>query len=126
MAAEATQQPEKVSKHKACLDDAVGEIRRSEFVSLDLEFSGLSISNIKYETVEDYYLVSRQSVPSFLAVELGLCCVRRDPDNDKQWILTPFTFPLYPSRRTLFYSDSISLSWLIQQGFDIQKWVDEG
>eukprot|EP01056_Protomagalhaensia_sp_Gyna25_P000930 Protomagalhaensia_sp_Gyna_25__929@NODE_1448_length_1825_cov_68_614222_g1172_i0_p1_GENE_NODE_1448_length_1825_cov_68_614222_g1172_i0NODE_1448_length_1825_cov_68_614222_g1172_i0_p1_ORF_typecomplete_len357_score60_79CAF1/PF04857_20/1e42_NODE_1448_length_1825_cov_68_614222_g1172_i07351805 len=118
-------QIKKSQKHKECLDDAIKEIKRAEFVSIDLEFSGICFSNKKFDSVEEYYQSHTQSVPNFLAVELGVCCVRRG-DKLNEWIFSPFTFPLYPSQRTLFFSDSISLSWLIQQGFDIQKWVSDG
>eukprot|EP01054_Gregarina_sp_Poly1_P010744 Gregarina_sp_Poly_1__10743@NODE_819_length_6147_cov_44_607072_g593_i0_p2_GENE_NODE_819_length_6147_cov_44_607072_g593_i0NODE_819_length_6147_cov_44_607072_g593_i0_p2_ORF_typecomplete_len384_score39_23CAF1/PF04857_20/1_7e47_NODE_819_length_6147_cov_44_607072_g593_i017752926 len=116
----------KSDRHRRCLDDAIEEISRSEFVALDLEFSGLCLTSKKYESPEDYYQFCVESIPNFLAVELGICCVRRSQENINEWIFSPFNFHLYPSKRTLFFSDSLSLSWLIQQGFDIQKWVEDG
>ncbi|KAH0486970.1 MAG: uncharacterized protein KVP18_001004 [Porospora cf. gigantea A] len=108
------------------LDEACSDILKAEFVAVDLEFTGLFMEFQKHATVEQYYEYCADNVWKFAAVQLGVCAAYRDPARPSEWILCPYNFHIWPSRRRVFLSDSSSLSYLVQAGLDFNDWIRNG
>ena len=77
-------------------------IEGSDFISLDLEFSGYTSSledkEHEYDTVEERYQKVRSVINKFVAFQVGICCWRWD-DTDKKYKYRPFSFYVWPKSK---------------------------
>jgi len=110
---------------KSCISD----IKKSEFVALDLEFSGLfsdvaGPTGMQKLSVDTYFSKCIRSVPEFLPLQLGLCCMRRC--GDYRWELRSHEFNLWPLHRRLFNADFQSLRFLADNAFDFNAFFEHG
>eukprot|EP00439_Symbiodinium_sp_Y106_P002019 s2770_g1.t1 len=110
---------------KKCLSD----IEVADFVALDLEFSGLFVDHQRGPHVLEEYFArcversSTESVPKFLALQLGLCCVQFQKEK-QVWELRTHEFDLWPQDRRLFMVDLQSLQFLRTHGFDFNSFLE--
>eukprot|EP00915_Cephaloidophora_sp_WS-2016_P006266 GHVH01008254.1.p1 GENE.GHVH01008254.1~~GHVH01008254.1.p1 ORF type:complete len:519 (-),score=64.01 GHVH01008254.1:88-1644(-) len=99
-----------------------------EFVSLDLEFSGLTFDDVELNKSTDFHGYFQNLVKgakNFAVVQLGVCLAGRKP-NDHVWHLEPFNIYLFPHRRRLCFVDTTSLTFLSNCGFSFNEWVGNG
>ncbi|CAE7561653.1 STE23, partial [Symbiodinium necroappetens] len=103
-----------------CLSD----IEVADFVALDLEFSGLFVDHQRGpQVLEAYFARCVESVPKFLALQLGLCCVQFQKEK-QVWELRTHEFDLWPQDRRLFTVDLQSLQFLRTHGFDFNAFLE--
>ena len=90
-------------------------IKECEFVSIDLEFSGIHSSLMdqenEFDTVEERYQKVRSVIHQFVAFQVGLCCWRWD-NADKKYKYRPFNFYVWPKSKVLDRSMMFSVSTL--------------
>lgn len=114
------------SAQAAYLDSAIEAIQSSEFVALDLEFSGLLTTLNRPGKLNKYFAVCAESVPKLLTVQLGLCGCRRSDTDADEWLFSPFNLYILPSKRQIFSSDTQTVRWLSHNGFDFRRWITNG
>uniref|UniRef100_A0A7S1F3K8 Poly(A)-specific ribonuclease PARN n=1 Tax=Noctiluca scintillans TaxID=2966 RepID=A0A7S1F3K8_NOCSC len=109
----------------------VEEIRRAEFVAVDLELTGLHLRSERHVGVERCYTAHRDGAQTFLPVQVGICAARRKDKSASgscNWILSPgsvYIFPRESSERHFSVSKS-TLTFLETNGFDFNEWVRHG
>lgn len=96
-------------------------------MAVDLEFTGLFLdaddsSSARSASLQEYYTRCITSIPSFLPLQLGICCAHQ---RDDVWELRVHEFNLWPSKR-LFVSDFKSLQFLREHGFDFNSYLEQG
>ncbi|KAI8338954.1 CAF1 family ribonuclease-domain-containing protein [Chlamydoabsidia padenii] len=104
----------------------------ADFISIDAEFSGLSVPTARFNNRDDaqhrYYKV-KQHVEAFMVVQYGVCAFKK---TNKGYVAKPFNFYIYggdndniQSQRH-FLSNASSLSFLRSNHFDFNKLIDQG
>lgn len=123
---------------KQMVDSVINDIKRAEFVALDLEFSGLFKTSAHHHVFQHYFKDCVESVEQFMVVQLGVCPVWRssthgheqsaetDGDQSDVWHLAPYNFHVFPSSRQIFSADSSTFSWLLDNGFSFRDWIQKG
>lgn len=105
----------------------VSDIEVADFVSLDLEFSGLFLSverERRPQALKAYFQQCVESVPHFLPIQLGICCVRLQQET-LSWELHAHEFNMWPQERRIFTSDLQSLRFLRAHGFDFNAFLEQ-
>lgn len=110
----------------------LNEIRRAEFVTVDLELTGLHVRSERFIGIDRCYSAHREGAKTFLPIQVGICAARRDPTrstpNGAHWILTPVSLYVFP-RETAEIHFSVSAAALVfldNNGFDFNDWVRHG
>lgn len=109
-----------VGTGEAAIACCIADIEAADFVALDLEFSGLFLNFERdFRPMEAYFRKCVDSIPSFLVLQLGICCAKRRP-ADGIWEMRAHEFNLWPRNRgsSIFSADLASLMFLHQHGFD--------
>lgn len=112
------------------------EVRRAEFVAVDLELTGLHVKAERFIGIDRCYSAHRDGAKTFLPVQVGICAARRDMTRSGpngtgcHWVLSPVSLYIFPreaagSERT-FSVAAATLSFLDQNGFDFNAWVRHG
>mmetsp|Transcript_30140 Transcript_30140/g.54985 ORF Transcript_30140/g.54985 Transcript_30140/m.54985 type:complete len:598 (+) Transcript_30140:148-1941(+) len=111
----------------------VEEIRRAEFVSVDLELTGLHVRPERYIGIERCYGAHREGARTFLPVQVGVCAARRVPEKSgngaTHWVLSPgsiYVFPRGEQSERHFSVSTATLLFLHKNGFDFNDWVRQG
>lgn len=105
----------------SAVSQCVSDIEVADFVALDFEFSGLFLNPEREKRIlslDDYYEKCSESVPEFLALQMGVCCARKSKDGSGAWELRTHEFNLWPQDRRIFNLDLQSLRFLSTHGFD--------
>jgi poly(A)-specific ribonuclease len=106
-------------------------LKTAEFYSIDLEFSGLGDRLDYFDTMLERYLSIRKSVSQHLPLQVGITLFHHSPTS-RCYIAHPFTFDVFPATsRQLgleksFTSQSSSLVFLSENGFNFNDWVKNG
>lgn len=114
--------------HRQVLD----EVRRAEFIALDLELTGLHVKNERFIGIERCYSAHRDGAKTFLPVQVGLCAARRDPTRSSagssHWILSPISLYVFPRdiAERHFSVSAATMVFLDQNGFNFNDWVRHG
>ncbi|KEP67103.1 UNVERIFIED_CONTAM: CAF1 family ribonuclease [Hammondia hammondi] len=102
-------------------------LAKAEFVALDVELTGLHMKNEKFLGVDRCYEAHCEGAKNFLPVQLGLCAARRaSAAEPHRWILTPASVYMFPRDARLFQASTGTLMFLRENGFDFNKWLDQG
>ncbi|EPT28730.1 CAF1 family ribonuclease [Toxoplasma gondii ME49] len=102
-------------------------LAKAEFVALDVELTGLHMKNEKFLGVDRCYEAHCEGAKNFLPVQLGLCAARRaSAAEPHKWILTPASVYMFPRDARLFQASTGTLMFLRENGFDFNKWLDQG
>merc|ERR1719221_990217 len=76
------------------------EIRRAEFVAVDLELTGLHVKSERFIGIDRCYAAHREGARTFLPVQVGICAARRDPSRSSgsgcHWVLSPVSVYVFP------------------------------
>eukprot|EP00434_Breviolum_minutum_P034882 symbB.v1.2.030878.t1/scaffold3459.1/size56318/1 len=105
----------------------ISDIEVADFVALDLEFSGLFLDTKRERAAmsyEDYFAKCAESVPNFLVLQLGLCCVQFQSETST-WELRTHQFDLCPQEQRIFNVDMSSLRFLRANGFDFNLFLEK-
>lgn len=108
------------------------EIQRAEFVAIDLEYTGLHVKNERFIGIDRCYEAHKKGAQTFMPVQVGICAARRRPnpsgDQGCHWILSPASIYIFPreSGEHHFSVSSATLSFLHQNGFSFNEWVQNG
>mmetsp|Transcript_101237 Transcript_101237/g.287033 ORF Transcript_101237/g.287033 Transcript_101237/m.287033 type:complete len:599 (-) Transcript_101237:71-1867(-) len=109
------------------------EIRRAEFVAVDLELTGLHTKSERFIGIDRCYAAHREGAKTFLPVQVGICAARRDPTRSVEgggchWILSPASLYVFPRAmgEQHFSVSSAALVFLEANGFDFNDWVRHG
>ncbi|XP_018332138.1 pre-piRNA 3'-exonuclease trimmer-like [Agrilus planipennis] len=111
----------------------VKAVEECRFISIDTEFSGLSVSDklqtSLFDTTPERYEKLRKNCEQLIPVQLGITCFTFDSVNCSYTadiftiFLFPRTFSLYDKR---FVCQSSSLQFLCDNSFDFNKLIYEG
>ncbi|KAF8821641.1 CAF1 family ribonuclease [Cardiosporidium cionae] len=104
----------------------LGAIRKSEFVSIDLELTGLHTRNERFIGVERCYEAHKEGANSFVPLQIGICAARRSEASSRKWILTPSSIYIFPREERVFQVSAGTLSFLRENNFDFNKWISSG
>lgn len=109
------------------------EIRRAEFVAVDLELTGLHMKSERFIGIDRCYSAHRDGARTFLPVQVGICAARRDPtratpEGGCHWIFSPVSLYIFPrdSGEQHFSASTATLLFLEKCGFDFNRWVRDG
>jgi len=108
------------------------EIRRAEFVAVDLELTGLHMRAERYIGIDRCYSAHREGARAFLPVQVGICAARRVPDRGPpggcHWVLSPASVYVFPrdTGEQHFSVSTATLVFLSENGFDFNDWVRHG
>ncbi|CAK0896523.1 unnamed protein product, partial [Prorocentrum cordatum] len=108
------------------------EIKRAEFVAVDLELTGLHVKSERFIGIDRCYGAHREGARTFLPVQVGVCAARREPSKEKDgachWVLSPFSLYVFPrdSGEHHFSVSTATLTFLSSNGFDFNDWVQHG
>ena len=108
-------------------------IESSSFISIDVEFSGLTSKKREnaMDTCNERYQKLVSGIKDFMIMQFGICTFSWDSEN-QQYTAKPFNFYIFPKpyNRQMpdsrFLCQSSSLNFLAEQGFDFNKWISEG
>ncbi|KAL8431395.1 hypothetical protein Efla_001750 [Eimeria flavescens] len=101
-------------------------LRKAEFVSLDLELTGLHARSEKFLGVDPCYAAHAEGARGFMPVQLGLCAARRSEADASRWILTPASIYIFPRDPRIFQATTSTLKFLRQNAFDFNEWISRG
>ncbi|XP_026193338.1 poly(A)-specific ribonuclease PARN [Cyclospora cayetanensis] len=101
-------------------------LRKAEFVSLDLELTGLHARAEKFLGVDRCYAAHAAGARSFMPVQLGLCAARRSEADASRWVLTPASIYIFPRETRVFQATTSTLTFLRQNAFDFNEWISRG
>ncbi|KAF9974628.1 hypothetical protein BGZ73_001927 [Actinomortierella ambigua] len=117
------------------LPDIEKAVAECDFVAMDTEMSGLASPGAipkNIDSLHTRYNKVAANVANFLVLQLGICTFTWS-DDKKAYVARPFNFPCFPASsdggRTgerFFRCQSTSLEFLIQNGFDFNKWIKHG
>jgi poly(A)-specific ribonuclease len=82
------------SHFKESLESIVRDIKASQFIAFDFEFTGLGAAQYEIDlldTVEERYEKLRRSVEKYIPIQLGICCFNYD-EATKTYVAKPFNF----------------------------------
>lgn len=110
------------------------EVRRAEFIAVDLELTGLHVKSERFIGIDRCYSAHREGARTFLPVQVGVCAARRDPSRAPagssgcHWVLSPFSLYVFPrdSGEQHFSVSAATLLFLDSNGFDFNDWVRHG
>ncbi|KAI8597066.1 ribonuclease H-like domain-containing protein [Dissophora ornata] len=110
-------------------------ITECDFVAMDTEMTGLaSPANIPkfQDSLSTRYSKVSVSAANFLVIQLGICTFTWS-DDIGGYEARPFNFPCFPSSadeakagERFFKCQSTSLEFLLNNGFDFNKWIRHG
>jgi len=109
------------------------EIRKAEFVAVDLELTGLHVKSERFIGIDRCYAAHREGARTFVPVQVGICAVRREPSKSKaggaaHWVLSPASIYVFPrdSGEQHFSVSSATMLFLNKNGFNFNEWVQNG
>lgn len=101
-------------------------LRKADFVSLDLELTGLHARSEKFLGVDRCYTAHAEGARGFMPVQLGLCAARRSDSDASRWILTPASVYIFPQDPRVFQATTSTLKFLRDNAFDFNEWISCG
>lgn len=109
------------------------EIRRAEFVAVDLELTGLHLRSERFIGIDRCYSAHREGARTFLPVQVGICAARRVPNHGTSgagchWVLSPASVYVFPREagEQHFSASTATLVFLSENGFNFNDWVRDG
>ncbi|KAH9516996.1 hypothetical protein DERF_007698 [Dermatophagoides farinae] len=113
------------------------QISNCDFISIDCEFSGLFHNqrrNNELDNYEQIYVTTRQNINQFQILQFGLSLFKKTTD-EYNFDCHSYNFYIFPSkciflsedqRDRCFLSQSSSLTFLVENGFDFNKVIRDG
>ena len=106
------------------------DIENSDFISFDLELSGLIQNKFKiYDSPEENFLKSKYNADNFRIIQFGITLFIKNKNNEKEFIAKPYNIYVFPSEKQNngkfdFYIESIIFNK--NHGCDFNKWIKKG
>ena len=106
------------------------DIEESDFISIDLELSGLIQNKYKiYDSPEENFLKAKYDADNFRIIQFGISIFIKDKNNNKEFIAKPYNIYVFPSEKQNngkfnFYIESIIFNK--DHGCDFNKWIKKG
>ncbi|KAL7592306.1 hypothetical protein Lser_V15G35577 [Lactuca serriola] len=124
------------SNFDSSLSDLRRHVRDSDFVSIDLEMTGVTSApwreSFEFDRYDVRYLKVKDSAEKFAVVQFGVCTFRWDPTK-QSFIAHPHNFYIFPrqevggdARSYEFLCQTSSIDFLAKYQFDFNVCVKEG
>mmetsp|Transcript_58050 Transcript_58050/g.180085 ORF Transcript_58050/g.180085 Transcript_58050/m.180085 type:complete len:583 (-) Transcript_58050:58-1806(-) len=116
---------------RAVQSQILEEVRRAEFVAVDLELTGLHVKSERFIGIDRCYAAHREGARTFSPVQVGICAARREPSLSPggcHWVLSPASLYVFPRENgEQHFSVSVAtLLFLDNNGFDFNDWIRHG
>ncbi|CAM8903638.1 unnamed protein product [Rhodiola kirilowii] len=124
------------SNFELSLEDLRRHVKAADFVSIDLEMSGVTSAPwrdpFEFDRFDVRYLNVKDSAENFAVLQFGVCPFRWD--SEKQSLVAhPYNFYIFPRQETaakdssdVFMCQTNSLEFLARYQFDFNKCIKEG
>ncbi|KAK9121325.1 hypothetical protein Syun_018942 [Stephania yunnanensis] len=120
----------------SALSDLRRQVREADFLSVDLEMTGITTApwreSFVFDRLDILYLKIKDSVENFAAVQFGVCPFRWDASKDC-FIAYPYTFYIFPRKELQFDApvyeflcQTASVEFLAKYQFDFNACIREG
>uniref|UniRef100_A0A7N0TZN9 Uncharacterized protein n=1 Tax=Kalanchoe fedtschenkoi TaxID=63787 RepID=A0A7N0TZN9_KALFE len=124
------------SNFEASLEDLRRHVKAADFVSIDLEMTGLTSApwrdSFEFDRCDVKYLKVKDSAEKFAVLQFGVCPFRWDSEK-QSLVANPYNFYIFPSqeaaagsRSSGFMCQTSSLEFLARYQFDFNACVKEG
>ncbi|SJK86398.1 CAF1 family ribonuclease [Babesia microti strain RI] len=110
---------------KSHLQVLLHKIRESDFVTFDVEYTGLHVKDERFIGVSKCYQAHSVGAKTFMPCQLGLTSAKFNPDTNA-WEITPSSIYIYPSQDRNFQVSTTALNFLRDNNFDFNQWVNHG
>ncbi|CAK8565755.1 unnamed protein product [Lathyrus sativus] len=125
-----------VANFEPSLAELRHHVRSSDFVSIDLEMTGVTSSpwreSFKFDRSDVRYLKIRDSASRFAVVQFGVCPFRWDSSN-QSFVAYPYNFYIFPRQEldgfgpcNEFLCQTTSINFLAKYQFDFNVFIHEG
>lgn len=124
------------SNFEAALAELRRHVRESDFVSIDLEMTGITSApwreSFEFDRPDIQYLKIKDSAQKFAVLQFGVCPFRWDP-HSSSFVAQPHNFYIFPRKE--IGGDGVSYDFLCQTGsleflakyqFDFNTCINEG
>ncbi|BAM40452.1 uncharacterized protein TOT_020000708 [Theileria orientalis strain Shintoku] len=98
-------------------------IKESDFVALDVEYTGLHIKDERFIGVEKCYESHVSGAKKFIPCQIGLTMARFEGGT---WKVTPTSIFTIPSDGNTFSVNMSTLNFLKDNNFDFNSWIRHG
>ncbi len=106
------------------------DIENCEFISFDLEFSGLILSRFKiYDSPEENFQKNKYMAENYRIIQVGITPFIKKENNDKAYIAKPYNIYAFPSEKQSNNRFDFFLETIIfnrEHGIDFNKWISQG
>ena len=106
------------------------DIENSEFIALDLEFSGLIISKFKiYDSSEEIFQKSKYMAENYRIIQVGITPFIKKENNNKDYIAKPYNIYAFPSEKQSNNKFDFCLASILfnkEHGCNFNKWITQG
>ncbi|KAK9144950.1 hypothetical protein Sjap_004853 [Stephania japonica] len=120
----------------SALIDLRHQVREADFVSVDLEMTGVTTApwreSLVFDRFDILYLKIKDSVENFAVVQFGICPFCWDASKDS-FIAHPYTFYIFPRKELQFDApayeflcQTASMEFLAKYQFDFNACIREG
>eukprot|EP00371_Babesia_bovis_P001573 XP_001610220.1 CAF1 family ribonuclease containing protein [Babesia bovis T2Bo] len=106
------------------VDEARRAIRESDFVALDVEYTGLHLKDDRYVGLDKCYEAHASGAKQFIPCQVGLTAARYMGDN--LWSIHPMSVYTLPSSNKFFKVSTSTLQFLKDNNFDFHSWIHHG
>ena len=106
------------------------DIEECDFISFDLEFSGLIQNKFKiYDSPEEYFEKLKYNAENFRIIQLGITIFKKNLENPKEYTAKPYCIYVFPSEKQNNNKFNFLLGAIIfnrEHGCDFNKWISKG
>ena len=106
------------------------DIEECDFISFDLEFSGLIQNKFKiYDSPEEYFEKLKYNAENFRIIQLGITIFKKNLENPKEYTSKPYCIYVFPSEKQNNNKFNFLLGAIIfnrEHGCDFNKWISKG
>uniref|UniRef100_A0A7N0U321 Uncharacterized protein n=1 Tax=Kalanchoe fedtschenkoi TaxID=63787 RepID=A0A7N0U321_KALFE len=124
------------SNFESSLEDLRRHVKASDFVSIDLEMTGLTSApwrdSYEFDRFDVRFLKVKDSAENFAVLQFGVCPFRWDPEK-QSLVANPYNFYIFPRQETAgggwssgFMCQTSSLDFLARHQFDFNACIKEG
>lgn len=122
------------SNFEAALAELRRHVREADFVSIDLEMTGITSAPwrelFEFDRPDIQYLKIKDSAQKFAVVQFGVCPFRWDP-HSSSFVAHPHNFYIFPRQEITgvsydFLCQTSSLEFLAKYQFDFNTCINEG
>lgn len=99
----------------------------SHFVTVDCEFSGIGDRSKASTDIGSYLKALKDASSKFAMLQIGFCLAFYDDQDLKcPWSLYPYNLYTFPSKDENLCFNSTTVKWLLSNGFNFNRWINDG